>query len=81
MIAHIRSMDVCGYRYNYEGFYKKFIHQMFINMGRMTTTQDAHKNLVGTLSILFSLLVKSFEEEIPSFGEARHFNSFKNSFK
>ena len=33
-----RSMDVGGYRHNYEGFYKKISYQMSINRGRMTTT-------------------------------------------
>ena len=58
-------MDVGGYRHNYEGFYEKTLYQMSINRGRTTTTKGAHASLVRILSILlFSLLVKSFEEEI-----------------
>ena len=32
--THIRSMDVGGYRYNLEGFYKKFTCIMSINKGQ-----------------------------------------------
>ena len=35
----MRSMDIGGYRHNYEGFYEKTSYQMSINMGRMTTTE------------------------------------------
>ena len=49
-------MDVGRYRQNYEEFYEKTSFQMSINRGRMTTTEGAHANLVGILSILlFSL--------------------------
>ena len=57
-------MDVGGYRHNYEGFYKKTSYQMSINKERTTTTVGAHASLVEILSIILSLLVKSFEEEI-----------------
>ena len=58
-VTNIRSMDVGGYRYNYEGFYEKSIYQMSINKGR-TTTREGGNYLLSSLSIL----VKSFEEEI-----------------
>ena len=51
-VTHIRSMDVGGYRHNYEGFYEKTSYQISINRGRMTTTQGAHASLVGILSFL-----------------------------
>ena len=50
-----KSMDVGGYRHNYEGFYEKNAYQMSINRGRTTTTEDAHAILVGILSILLFL--------------------------
>ena len=53
--SHIWSMDVGGYRHNYEAFYEKTSYQMSINRGRMTTTEGAHASLVGILSILFFL--------------------------
>ena len=61
-------MDVGGCRHNYEGFYEKTSYQMSKNRKRTTTTQGAHARLVGILSfLLFSLLVKSFKEEIEPF--------------
>ena len=48
----MRSMDVGGYRHNYEGFYEKSSYQMSINKGRTTTTQSAHASLVGILSFV-----------------------------
>ena len=33
MVLHVRSMDVSGYRHNYEGFYERFIYLMFIKKG------------------------------------------------
>ena len=66
MITHIRSIDVCGYKHNYDSFYEKFIYQMSINRGRTTTTQGAQASLVGIFFLLssLSLWMKSFEEEI-----------------
>ena len=29
-----KSMDVSGYRYNYEGFHEKFAYQIVINWGK-----------------------------------------------
>ena len=56
MVTHIRSIDVGGYRHNYEDFYEKTSYQMSINRGRTTRTQGAHASLVRILSILlFSL--------------------------
>ena len=61
---------------------------MSINRGRMTTTEGAHASLVGILSLLLflswwrALKRRSNHPEtvwIPL--EARHLNSFKNSFK
>ena len=81
-------MDVGGYRHNYEGLYEKTSYQMFINRGRTTTTEGAPASLVGILSILLflswckALKRKTNHPEtvwIPL--EARHLNSFKNSFK
>ena len=81
-------MDVGGYRHNYEGFYEKTSFQMSINKGRTTTTEGAHATLVGILSFLLflswwrALKRRSNHPEtvwIPL--EARHLNSFKNSFK
>ena len=31
----MNSMDVGGYRHNYEGFYKKSTYQMSINRGKI----------------------------------------------
>ena len=81
-------MDVGRYRHNYEGFYEKTSYQMFINRGRTTTTEGAHASLVGILPFLpflswwRALKKRSNNPEtvwIPL--EARHANSFKNSFK
>ena len=55
MDIHIRSMDVSGYRYTYEGFYEKTSYQMAINRGIMTTTQGAIISLVRILSFLLFL--------------------------
>ena len=49
------SMDVDGYRHNYEGFYEKFIYQIFVNRERMNTTQGAHASLLRILSFLLFL--------------------------
>ena len=43
--THIRSIDVTGYRNNYEGSYKKSTYQMSINKGRTATTQGVHAKL------------------------------------
>ena len=81
-------MYIGRYRHNYEGFYEKTSDQMSINRGRTTTTKCAHESLVGILSILLflswwrPLKRRSNHPEtvwIPL--EARHLNSFKNSFK
>ena len=45
-------------------FMKKTSYQMSLNKERTTTTVGAHASLVEILSIILSLLVKSFEEEI-----------------
>ena len=50
--GHMRSMDFCAYKYNYDSFYKKSIYQMSINKGRMITTQGSHASLVGIISFL-----------------------------
>ena len=45
----------------------KSVYQMSINKERTTTAQGAHANLIRIISfLLFSLLVKNFEEEIQS---------------
>ena len=81
-------MDVGGYRHNYGCFYEKTSFQMSINRGRTTTTEGVHASLVGILSFLLflswlrGLKRRSNHPEtvwIPL--EARHLNSFKNSFK
>ena len=54
-MTHIRSMNVGGYRHNYEGFYEKTSFQMSINRGIMTTSEGAHTSLVGILSFLIFL--------------------------
>ena len=51
----MRSMDVGGYRHNYEGFYEKTLHQMLINRGRMTTTLGSHASLVRIHSFFLFL--------------------------
>ena len=40
MITHIKFMDTEGYKYNYEGFYKKSTCQMFIYKWRTITTRE-----------------------------------------
>ena len=66
----MRSIDVGGYKYNDEGFYEKFTYQMYINRERMIITQGAHACIVRIISfLLFSLLAKSFEEEIKLFAD------------
>ena len=37
-VIHIRPMHVGGYVHYYEGFYEKSTYQIFINVGRTTTT-------------------------------------------
>ena len=49
------TMDVGGYRHNYEGFYEKNSYQMSINRERTTTTQGAHAGLMEILSFLLFL--------------------------
>ena len=39
-----QTHKVDGYRHNYEGYYKNSIYQIFINSGRMTTTQHEIKS-------------------------------------
>ena len=81
-------MDVGGYRHNYEGFYEKTSYQMSINRGRTTTTQCDHASLVGILSFLLFLswwrALKRRSNNLETAWislEARHLNSFNNSFK
>ena len=81
-------MDVGGYRHNYDGFYGKTSYQMSINRGRMTTTKGAHASLVEILSILLFLFrgraLKRRSNHLETVWiplEAKHLNSFKNSFK
>ena len=88
VLTHIRLMDISGYRHNYEGFYEKTSYQMSINRGRTTTTDGAHASLVGILSILLFLSClralnrrSNHPETVWIPLEARHLNSFKNSFK
>ena len=67
---------------------EKTSYQMSINRERKTTTKGAHANIVG---ILFFLLFLSWSKALKKRSnhpetlwillEARHFNSFKNSFK
>ena len=64
----MRSMDVGGYKHNYEGlFYKKFTYQMSISGTRMSTTQGSHESLMKIICFILFILVNSFEEEIPTF--------------
>ena len=59
-------MDTSGHRQLLEGFSQNSI--IFINKGRMTTPRCVYVNLVeNSLHSSFSLLVKSFEEEIQLF--------------
>ena len=53
--TYIRSMNVGRYKYNYEDFYEKLTYPMYINKGRMTTTQGAHIILMRILSFLLFL--------------------------
>ena len=61
-------MEASKYRLNYEGFYEKLTNQISINMGKIMTTQGAPWNAYKN-SILFFLLVESFEEEIQLFDD------------
>ena len=54
-ITRIRSMNVGRYRHNNETFYEKFVYQISINKGRMTTTQGVHADFMRILSFLFFL--------------------------
>ena len=54
-VTQIRSINVGGYRHNYEDFYKKSIYQISISRERMTTAEGAHASLVGILSFLLFL--------------------------
>ena len=81
-------MDVGRYRHNYENVYDKFTYQMSINRGRTTTTPGAYTNIVGILSFLFFLswrrALKMRSNHLKTVWiplEAKHLNSFKNSFK
>ena len=61
----LRSMDVGGYRHNYEGFYEKTSYQMFINKGENEhNSRCPCKPCENSILSSLSLLVKSFEEEI-----------------
>ena len=51
--THISSINVGGYRHNYEGFYEKILYQMSINRGRATTNKGAHAS-PGEFSPFFS---------------------------
>ena len=53
--THIRGMDICRYRHDYEGFYEKNLIQMSINRGRMTTIQGTHASHVLIFSFLLFL--------------------------
>ena len=55
MVTHMRSTDVGRYRYNYDGFYEKSIHQMSINRERMLTTKGVYTSLMKILSFLLFL--------------------------
>ena len=86
--THIRSINVGGYRHNYEGFYEKTLYQMSINRGRTTTNEGAHASLVRILSFLLILswctALKRRSNHLETMWlplEARHLNSLKNSFK
>ena len=81
-------MDVGGYIHNYEGFNEKTSYQMSINRERTTITQGTHASLVGILSFLRFLsslraLKRRYHhpETLWILLEAKHLNSFKNSFK
>ena len=81
-------MDVGRYRHNYEGFYENTLYQMSINREMTTTTEGTHASLVGILSILLFLSWwralkrrSNHPETVWILLEARHLNSFKNSFK
>ena len=81
-------MDVGGYKHNYESIYEKTSYQMSINRERTTTTKGALASLVGILSFLLILSwLKALKrrsnhpETVWILLEARHLNSFKNSFK
>ena len=80
-------MDVGGYRHNSKGFSEKNSNQMSINRGRMTTPQGSHASLVGILSFLLFLSWRralkrrsNHPETVRISLEARHLNSFNNSF-
>ena len=61
-----KSTNVGGYKYDFEGFYKKFIHPKSINKRRRVTTKRANANLVGySPCSSLSLLVKNIQKEIP----------------
>ena len=85
----MRYMDLEGHTHKvYEGFYEKSTFQIFINRERTNTTQGALASLVG---ILFFLLFLSWSRALKGRSnhtkivriplQARHLNSFKNSFK
>ena len=60
----MNSIDICGYRHNYEVFYEKYIYQIFINKGRMIITQGAHASLIKILSFLLFFIRQELEEKI-----------------
>ena len=45
------SIDIGGYRHNYEGLYKNFTYLMFINK-KTTTTHDVHVSVMRILSFI-----------------------------
>ena len=53
-IEIFRSMDVGGYKHNYEGFYEKSIYKTFRNR-KTTTTQCAYVSLMRILKFLLFL--------------------------
>ena len=57
----LRSMNVDGYRHNYEGFYDKSTYQKSINRERTTIIEGAHVSIMRILSFIsLPLLLKSF---------------------
>ena len=67
---HIRSIDVGGYRHNYEGFYEKNIISNVYKQGKNDhNSRCSCKPCENSLYSSISLLVKSFEEDIQPSGD------------
>ena len=76
----MRSMDIGGYRHNFEGFNEKFTSIMSISNERTITLNSAHVNLVVDSPFSYLCLLLKISNLLVYRSCGYHLNSFKNSF-